>query len=75
MLSGLNKQVKHLSYSIIKCLCGKIIDVDTVIEMELVPTELRFDSNINTDVGNRRKRTGKKKKKNKLFSCIGKLHI
>lgn len=56
MLSGLNKQVKHLSYSIIKCLCGKIIDVNTVIEMELVPTELRFDSNINTDVDTKKRR-------------------
>lgn len=56
MLSGLNKQVKQLSYSIIKCLCGKIIDVNTVIEMELVPTELRSDININIDVDIRKRR-------------------
>lgn len=34
MLSGLNKRVKEVSYSIIKCMCSKIIDVKTVIGRE-----------------------------------------
>lgn len=38
---------QRVTYSIIKCLCGKIIDVNTIIEKELVMPESRFDTNTN----------------------------
>lgn len=38
---------QRVTYSIIKCLSGKKIDVNTVVERELVTSESRFDTNIN----------------------------